>query len=117
MADRSRKSTADESAVTPYHALLSLHIHAGAVDLERIPGYRPVSLPDALTAVAAASAAEIPFSARLAVLYDLARSDYPDRTHNDKAYLRLANSIAPDRRLLDGTELLERPGHYFKRPR
>ncbi|HKX65765.1 MAG TPA: hypothetical protein VJN29_00945 [Intrasporangium sp.] len=108
MADRSRERAADESAVTPYHALLSLHIHARSVDVERMPGYRPVSLPEALVVVAMASTDEIPHSARLAVLYELAKADYPERGDNDDAYLRLADSVAPDRRSLEARALLER---------
>ena len=108
MAPRSRKSSATESSVTPYHALLSLYIHAGSIDVGRIPGYQPVSLPEALAVVAAADPTEIPYSARLAVLYDLAKADYPDREANDDAYLRLADSVAPDRRGMDASALLLR---------
>lgn len=108
MAPRSRKSSEAESSVTPYHALLSLHIHAGSIDVERMPGYVPVPLPEALTVVARADPTEIPYSARLAVLYDLAKADYPDREAHDDAYLRLADSVAPDRREMDASALLLR---------
>lgn len=107
MADNSRDPAADQSAVTPYHALLSLHIHAGSINVERIPTYQPVPLPEALEVVAA-HPDEIPASARLAVLYDLAKAEYPDRTANDDRYLQLAGSVGADRLVLSAGALLER---------
>ncbi|HEX5969342.1 MAG TPA: hypothetical protein VFY88_12760, partial [Intrasporangium sp.] len=107
MADRSREPAADQSAVTPYHALLSLHIHAGSVDVGRIPGYQPVPLRQALEVVAA-HPDEIPASARLAVLYELAKADYPGRGDHEDAYVGLADLVPPDRRTLDPRDLLER---------
>jgi hypothetical protein len=78
-----------------YRDLLFLHAQSPdfrGVDLSVLPGYGDHSVDEAMRAVAAAPPEEIPVSARLAVLYDLARADLPERRTLGDAYSELAES-------------------------
>jgi hypothetical protein len=71
-----------------YHALLSLHVHAGDVDAGAVPSL--IDVPEALNEVARWSEEQIPASARLNVLYDLARAGKLE----DEAALSAARALA-----------------------
>ena len=78
-----------------YRDLLFLHAQAPEyrdLDLSVLPGYADFEIGPALRAVAAAPEDEVPVSARLAVLYDLARAGMPGRETRGEAYSRLADS-------------------------
>jgi hypothetical protein len=78
-----------------YRGLLFLHALAPEfrdLDLSAVPGYADFSPDGAMRAMAAAPEAEIGVSARLAVLYDLARADVPGHDTFGAAYAVLAAS-------------------------
>lgn len=101
-------SGASGSANT-HHALIDLHARAGTYgdfDPGVLPGFNPFTLRTALTAVANAPEDEIPTSARLAVLHDLAQNDWPDYENAEKEYRMLAQTVA-DAHGLDIESLLD----------
>ena len=108
MTDVHHDPDADQEAEA-HHALVGLHAAAGAfgdLDPGALPGFRPSPLAAALRAVAEAPEEDIPVSARLSVLHDLARADFPDYESNEAEYRLLAASVA-DRHGLDVDQLLD----------
>jgi hypothetical protein len=106
----------DGKGVTPdeaYVALLANSGHFDDLDPGRIPGFRPLETSTALRALTDASKDEIPNSVRIAVLYDLARRQYPDRdTMHDieqDEYVRLAASVIGSRDVDPGVMLNRDP--------
>lgn len=105
----------DADGDTVHHALIGLHVMAGAFDIEPggVPGLRPLSPGAALRAVAAAPEDEVSISARLAALHELARADFPGYEDHQPEYLLLAASAAgendmdPDQLLSDLKESAE----------
>jgi hypothetical protein len=92
----------DQDAAGRQHALLGLHSLSGAfgsLDLGLIPELRPAPPGESLRAVAEAPEAEIPVSARVAVLYGLAQAKFPDFEAAEAEYRRLAASVAEPRGL------------------
>ena len=78
-----------------YRDLLFLHALAPEfrdLDLSAVPGYADFSADGAMRAVAAARVETIGVSARLAVLYDLARADVPQHNTLGDAYAVLAGA-------------------------
>jgi hypothetical protein len=104
----------DEPGEEWYRALIALHALSPdyRMDWERLPGpYRGRDIGADLRLVTEAPPDAIPVSARLAVLYDLAKADYPERAGNADAYRALAESAVQQRVLrdepVDAGELLE----------
>ena len=97
MAKRTPRSSGKNDVRDPaYDALISLHAQAGRVggaDPGLIPGFQVLPRGEALRAVAAASAEQIPASSRLGVLGDLARAGFPGRADDEDGYLELAASV------------------------
>jgi hypothetical protein len=93
---------------TTQQALIGLH--ALARTYARDPGSVPVlRLPDpgsSLRTVAAAPLEEVPASARIALLHQLARAGYPRREDFDDEYQALAATVAADRGMT-ATEVLD----------
>jgi hypothetical protein len=90
----------DQDAAEGQRALLSLHALSGAfgsLDLGLIPELRPAPPGESLRAVAEAPEAEIPVSARVAVLYGLAQAKFPDFEAAEGEYRSLAASVAEPR--------------------
>lgn len=104
----------DEQAEDRYRALVALHALSPdyQMDRERLPGpYRGRVIGADLRLVTEAPPDEIPVSARLDVLYDLAKAGYPGRADNADVYRALAESAVRQRILpdepVDVDELLE----------
>ena len=97
------QDSGESQAEARYRDLLFLHAQAPEyrdIDLTALPGWDGHTLDDCIEAVAAASVDEIPVSARLGVLYDLARAGVPQRGLVGDGYRRLADSalaLKPDR--------------------
>ena len=92
-----------------HQALIGLHDLAGAfgsVDMGSLPGFNFTPNDTALRVVAEAPKEEIPVSARLAVLHDLARADFPDYESHEAEYRLLAAS-AVDEHGIDVDQLLD----------
>jgi hypothetical protein len=95
-------SYVDQDAEARHHALLRLHALAGAfgdLDPTIFPGFTPASPGTALQTLAAAPEQEIPVSARLAVLFNLARAGLPHYESYEAEYRLLAESVAQSRGL------------------
>jgi hypothetical protein len=95
-------SYVDQDAEARHHALLSLHALSGAFgDLGPtiFPGFTPASPGTAMQTLAAAPEQEIPVSARLAVLFNLARAGLPHYESYEGEYRLLADSVAQSRGL------------------
>ncbi len=108
MTDRPPESDVDPDAEWRHDALIGLHVLSGAygeIDTGVLPGFRPISPAAALRAVAEAPDDEIPLSARVAVLHDLARARFPHRKSHEAEYMLLAASVA-DRHGLDASQLI-----------
>jgi hypothetical protein len=78
-----------------HRALIALHALSPdyRVDREKLPEpYRGRRIDEDLRLVTEAPIDEVPVSARLAVLYDLAKADYPGRPAEPGAYQELASS-------------------------
>ena len=102
MTDRPPDSNVDQDAEARKDALLSLHVFSGAfedLDPKIIPRFGPSSPGTALHVVAEAPEQEVPISARLAVLYDLARAGLPEYESYEAEYRLLAESVAGARGL------------------
>jgi hypothetical protein len=82
-----------------HHALLTLHALSGDLDPKVIPGFRSASPGTALQTVAEAPEQAIPVSARLAVLFNLARAGLPNYESYEAEYRLLADSVAQSRGL------------------
>ncbi|WP_353507702.1 hypothetical protein [Intrasporangium sp.] len=97
MPRRTPRSSGNNDVRDPaYDALISLHAQTGlrgATDPGLIPGFHSLPTGEALRMVAAAPADQIPASARLGVLGDLARAGFPGRADDEEAYLELARSV------------------------
>ena len=103
--DRGYSAEAEAS----HHSLVRLHALAGTlngVDPDDIPGLRPASPGVMLRNVAEAPLDEVPVSARVGVLYDLAKADFPHYDSHQKEYRSLAASVA-DARGIDADQLLD----------
>jgi hypothetical protein len=93
-----------EQAEEWYRALIALHALSPdyRVARERLPApYHGRDIGADLVLVTEAPADEIPVSARLAVLYDLAKAGYPERARYDYEYHALAESAVQLRVLPD----------------
>ncbi len=107
------KHPADEpgSAVLGEHDAALLSLHALADDPSRdpglIPGFRRVPTGVALQHLAEAPVEEVPVSARVALLGDLARAGFPHHEHAEAGYLALAGSVAGARDGVGAQELLD----------
>jgi hypothetical protein len=102
MTDRPPDSYVDQDAEARHDALLSLHALSGAfkdLDPTIIPGFRTSSPATALQVLAEAPEQEVPISARLAVLYDLARAGLLQYESYKAEYRLLAESVAGARGL------------------
>lgn len=80
-----------------HHALVSLHALAGTfgdVDLQSRMGFIPPSAREALTFAANAAKDDVPVSARLGVLYNLAKANFPEYESAEAEYHLLAESVA-----------------------
>ena len=80
-----------------YVSLLTRAGHFGDEGPPSPPGWRPTPTSDALRALTESPKDEIPNSVRIAVLYDLARQDFPDRDVAQDEYLGLAYSVTEGR--------------------
>ncbi len=90
----------DDASQARHHSLVSLHGLADAlngVPPESIPGLRPASPSTMLTDVSEAPLDEIPVSARVGVLFNLARADFPHFADHQNEYRALAASVADAR--------------------
>ena len=93
-------TTPEAGEVTPQDAHVSLLAragHFGTAGLPTDPGFRPLPTADALRALTEAPKEEVPNSARISLLYDLARRGFPDRESAEEEYRALARSVAGDR--------------------
>ncbi|MGH8913678.1 MAG: hypothetical protein ACRDZM_04085 [Acidimicrobiia bacterium] len=110
MTDVPKDPGADQGAGADAHqALIGLHDLAGAfgpVDMGILPGFNFTPSDTAMRVVAEAPKEEIPVSARVAVLHDLARADFPDYETHEAEYRLLAAS-AVDQHGLDVDQLLD----------
>jgi hypothetical protein len=92
----------DQDAEARHHALLSLHALSGTfgdLDPKVFPGFTSASPGTALQTLAEAPEQEIPVSARMAVLFNLARAGLPHYESYEAEYRRLAESVAQTRGL------------------
>ncbi len=102
--DKPRSADIDEQR----DALLVLHARAGAfggLDARAVPGLRHPSVAEALRAVADADDGAVSAAARLRVLHDLAKADFPGYDEAEGEYRALAASVA-DARGLDAEQVL-----------
>jgi hypothetical protein len=93
-----------------HHALIGLHALSGSlgdVDPEVIPGFRPASPGANLRTLAEAPEDDVPISARVSVLHDLARADFPHYEAYESEYRLLAGSVAQARDGVDTQQLLD----------
>ncbi len=93
-----------------HRALISLHARAAPDSLPDpglIPDFRRMSPGAALHTLAAAPVEEIPVSARLGALGDLARAGFPDWKTDADGYRALATSVASQRSGVDADQLLD----------
>ena len=90
----------DDASQARHHSLVSLHGLAGALNgvrVEDVPGLRPASPSTMLTNVTEAPFDEIPVSARVGVLFNLAQAGFPHFEDHEKEYRSLAASVADAR--------------------
>ena len=102
MTERPLDSYVDQDSEARHYALLSLHALSGRfgnLDPRIVPGFHAASPGTALQALAEAPEREIPISARLNVLFDLARAGLPQYESYEAEYRLLAESVAAARRL------------------
>jgi hypothetical protein len=93
-----------------HSALISLHARSrpdGLPDPGLIPHFRRMGTGTALHTLADASVEEVPVSARLGALGDLARAGFPDLETAEDAYRELAGSVASLRSGVDAEQLLD----------
>jgi hypothetical protein len=107
MAKRRDTSVGATDVTGEHHALLHLHAVAGQFSLDPglVPGFRPRTTGESLVAVADAAEEDIPVSARVAALVELARAGFPGYEDHEQAYRHLAESVA-SRRGLQADQLL-----------
>ena len=93
---------------TEFAALLSMHALASrsAPDLGQIPGFRSAPTGRALQTLAHASLDDVPVSARIGLLGDLARAGFPDYESAESQYRELAGSVSGVRDGIDPDQLL-----------
>jgi hypothetical protein len=102
MSERPLELDADDAATSYQHALLSLHAHAGTYGDSKptdVPGFAPRPPQDELAVLAGASTADVSVSARLDLLYRLARQGAADDSTTRQGYEQLAASVLPGRDL------------------
>ena len=91
---------ADAGQEARYHALLGLHALSNRFDdidlsdLNQLTGFRKTTPAQALELVAQAPVDEIPESARLGVLFDLAGAHNPQYESAEQEYRQLASTVA-----------------------
>ena len=91
---------ADAGQEARYHALLGLHALSNRFDdidlsdLTQLTGFRKTTPAQALELVARAPTDEIPESARLGVLFDLATAHNPQYESAEQEYRQLASTVA-----------------------
>ncbi|MFK5635453.1 hypothetical protein [Ornithinimicrobium sp. LYQ103] len=109
MTERPTTSAGGQAVDEQHSALLSLHARAAdhLPDPGLIPGFRRVATGPALRTLAAASTDDVPVSARLGVLGDLARAGFPEWETEEQAYRELADSVASARDGVATDHLLE----------
>ncbi|MEX0863252.1 MAG: hypothetical protein WD269_00080 [Acidimicrobiia bacterium] len=98
MTDVPHDSDFDQDAVA-HHALIGLHGAAGVfgdLDPDSLPDFNSSSPGTAMRLVAEAPKGQIPDSARLAALHDLARAGFPHYDANESEYRLLASSVADE---------------------
>ena len=108
--DRPTDAFGPEVVDNHHSALISLHARAGGDGLPDpglIPEFRRMGTGAALRAVADAPVEEIPVSARLGVLGDLARAGFPEWESAEDAYRELAGSVGALRSGVDPDQLLD----------
>jgi hypothetical protein len=99
----------DESGwgtVEPHHSAL-LNLHARRQDPGLVPGFARMSTGMALHTLAQSSLEDVPVSARLGALGDLARADFPDWESSKEQYLELAGTVVQERGLDSADALLD----------
>lgn len=98
-------------AVDAHHsALISLHARAGSDTLPDpglIPDFRRMGTGFALHTLADAPVEQIPVSARLGVLGELARAGFPEWETDEAGYRALAGSVASRRSGVEADQLLD----------
>jgi hypothetical protein len=90
----------DDASQARHHSLVGLHGMADALNGVRpgdVPGLRPSSPSTMLRNVSEASLDEIPISARVGVLFDLAKADFPHYESHEQEYHDLVASVADAR--------------------
>ena len=90
----------DDASQARHHSLVGLHGMADALNGVRpgdLPGLRPSSPSTMLRNVSEASLDEIPISARVGVLFDLAKADFPHYESHEQEYHDLVASVADAR--------------------
>jgi hypothetical protein len=103
------KGDSGSTGLQEHHAaLLSLHgLAQPDPDPGLIPGFRRAPTGVALRTIAQASLEEVPVSARIGVLGDLARVGFPDLETSSKQYRELAASVADARSGVEPEQLLD----------
>ncbi|MGA7689963.1 MAG: hypothetical protein WCA29_12125 [Jiangellales bacterium] len=92
----------DGASEVRHQALVNLHGIAGSLNgvrPEDVPGLRPASPSSILVNVAEAPLDEIPVSARVGVLFNLAKADFPHFADHEQEYRTLLASVADARDL------------------
>src|SRR5690606_29225772 len=99
------------TTIEEHHAaLLSLHVLAadpGRDDPGLVPGFRRAPTGHALRTLGRLPLEEVPVSARVGVLGDLARADFPDLASAGEEYRELAASVAEARPGVEADQLLD----------
>jgi hypothetical protein len=99
----------DESGwgtVEAHHQAL-LNLHARTQDPSLVPGFARMATGMALHTLAQASFEDVPVSARVGALGDLARADFPDWESSKEQYLELAGTVVEERGLEGADALLD----------
>ncbi len=107
MGNHDAGAPSDDAGTTLHHALVGLHALAAGKKPGALPGLRGSrSAGDQMRALAGASEEQVPVSARVGVLFRLAKADFPAYDTDEDAYRQLAASVAQARGL-DGDQLLD----------
>lgn len=109
MTERPREDDGSTTVDEHHTALLSLHAHVeeSARDPGLIPGFRRLPTGQALHTLSQASLKDVPVSARLGVLADLARAGFPDYEHSARQYHELAGTVSAARDGVEADQLLD----------
>ncbi|GGK75112.1 hypothetical protein [Ornithinimicrobium pekingense] len=94
------------TTVEEHHTAL-LNLHARVRDPDLPPGFRRAPTGQALHTLARASLEQVPVSARVGVLGDLARGGFPDWESAEPQYRELAASVAGARSGVQADRLLD----------